>query len=89
MARRRAAARAATGQSAESDLDAESSPGVLMSSGLIAGGAIAGICLALLALVPATQQAIDLGARGLQLGDLGSILVFLALVLALARTARG
>jgi hypothetical protein len=60
-----------------------------MSSGLIAGGAIAGICLALLALVPATQQAIDLGSRGLQLGDLGSILMFAALVLALARVARG
>jgi len=87
--RRRTAARAASGMTAESELEAESSPGVLMSSGLIAGGAIAGICLALLALVPATQQAIDLGARGLQLGDLGSILVFLALVLALARTARG
>lgn len=87
--RRRTAARAARGQSAESDLDAESSPGVLMSSGLIAGGAIAGICLALLALAPATQQAIDLGSRGLQLGDLGSILVFLALVVALARVARG
>lgn len=87
--RRRTAARAAQGQSAESDLDAESSPGVLMSSGLIAGGAIAGICLALLALVPATQQAIDLGSRGIQLGDLGSVLVFLGLVLALARVARG
>jgi uncharacterized oligopeptide transporter (OPT) family protein len=87
--RRRAAARTARGQTAESDLDAESSPGVLMSSGLIAGGAIAGIALALLALVPATQQAINLGALGYQLGDLGSILVFLALVLVLARTARG
>jgi putative OPT family oligopeptide transporter len=87
--RRRTAARAARGLSAESDLDAESSPGVLMSSGLIAGGAIAGIALALLALVPATQQAINLGALGWQLGDLGSLLVFLALVLGLARVARG
>lgn len=87
--RRRSAARAARGLTAESDLDAESSPGVLMSSGLIAGGAIAGICLALLALVPATQQAINLGALGWQLNDLGSILVFLGLVLLLVRVARG
>ena len=37
-------------KSKETAAEAESSPGVLLSSGLIAGGAIAGICLALIAL---------------------------------------
>jgi hypothetical protein len=36
---------------------------VLYSSGLIAGGSIAGIGLALLALAPAVGNAIDLSAR--------------------------
>ena len=85
--RARTRARAARGLTAESELEAESSPGVLMSSGLIAGGAIAGIGLALLALAPGIQQAINLGAQGFELGDLGSTLNFLGLVLGLHRVA--
>lgn len=85
--RGRARARAARGLTAESELEAESSPGVLMSSGLIAGGAIAGIGLALLALAPGIQQAINLGEQGLELGDGASTLIFLGLTLALARVA--
>lgn len=85
--RARTRARAARGLTAESELEAESSPGVLMSSGLIAGGAIAGIGLALLALVPDIQQAINLGAQGLELEDGASTLIFIALTLVLARVA--
>jgi putative OPT family oligopeptide transporter len=85
--RRRKRARAAAGLAAESDLEAESSPGVLMSSGLIAGGAIAGIGLALLALAPAVQQAINLGGRGWELEDGASVIPFVALLLLLARVA--
>ena len=83
--RARTRARAARGLTAESELEAESSPGVLMSSGLIAGGAIAGIGLALLALTPDIQQAIDF--REVELGDAASTLIFIALTLALARVA--
>lgn len=79
--------RAAAGLAAESELEAESSPGVLMSSGLIAGGAIAGIGLALLALAPSVQQAIHLG-ESFELGDLGSLLPFLLLVAGLVLVAR-
>ncbi len=85
--RRRTQARVARGQTAESELEAESSPGVLMSSGLIAGGAIAGIGLALLALTPGIQQAINLGAQGYELGDLGATLIFLGLTFVLLRVA--
>ncbi len=83
--RARTRARAARGLTAESELEAESSPGVLMSSGLIAGGAIAGIGLALLALVPDIQQAIDF--REIELGDAASALIFIVLTLFLARVA--
>ena len=85
--KRRAAARAAEGKAAESELDAESSPGVLMSSGLIAGGAIAGIGLALLALAPAIQQGIDLSARGWELEDAASLVPFALLMVMLGWTA--
>ena len=85
--RARTRARAARGLTAESELEAESSPGVLMSSGLIAGGAIAGIGLALLALAPSIQQAINLGDQGLELGDAASTLIFVGLTLILARVA--
>ena len=86
--RERARARLSQGQRVESELEAESSPGVLMSSGLIAGGAIAGIGLALLALAPGIQQAINLGARGYELGDLGATAIFIALSYALYHVAR-
>ena len=44
--------------------DSDSSPAVLLSSGYIAGGAIAGILIALLALAPsAVSNALDLSRR--------------------------
>lgn len=42
--------------------ESDSSPGVLFSSGLIAGGSIAGIVIALLSLKPTWAQAIDLSS---------------------------
>lgn len=79
--------RLARGMAAESELEAESSPGVLVSSGLIAGGAIAGIGLALLALAPTIQQAINVG-EDFELGDLASMLPFAVLIFFLASVAR-
>lgn len=43
--------------------DTETSPGVLFSSGLIAGGSIAGILLAILMVKEGWGQALDLGSR--------------------------
>ncbi len=83
----RTRARVARGLKSENDLEAESSPGVLMSSGLIAGGAIAGIGLALLALAPGIQKAIDFSAAGFVLEDIGSTVIFLVLTVILARVA--
>lgn len=85
--RRRAGARKQQGLAAESDLEAESSPGVLMSSGLIAGGAIAGIALALLALVPEVQAAMNLGEAGWELDDGLSLVPFVVLMVLLGRVA--
>jgi hypothetical protein len=48
------------GRKAEGD----SGPGVLLSSGLIAGGSIAGIGLALLSLSEGAARALDLSAWG-------------------------
>lgn len=42
--------------------DSESSPGLLLSSGFIAGGSLAGVVLALLTIAPSWQNAIDFGA---------------------------
>jgi len=42
--------------------DSDSSPGVLLSSGLIAGGAIAGICIALLSLSESFSSTLDLSS---------------------------
>ena len=41
--------------------DSETSPGVLLSSGLIAGGAIAGICIALMQIIPGVGNALNFG----------------------------
>lgn len=60
--------------------EAESSPGVLVSSGLIAGGAIAGIGLALLSLVPAVGAKLDMAEKfPLASSNLFAMLVFAAL----------
>lgn len=44
----------------QSDAESESSPGVLLSSGLIAGGAIAGILYAIVAQFPALEASLDM-----------------------------
>lgn len=69
----------------ESDLAAETGPGVLFSSGLIAGGSIAGILLALTQVMPGVSEKIDLsGLMGsLASSDLFSVLVFFATALVL------
>ncbi len=41
--------------------ESDSSPAVLLSSGYIAGGAIAGILIAILAIVPGASRRLDLG----------------------------
>jgi uncharacterized oligopeptide transporter (OPT) family protein len=90
--RAQARARGATGVPGAtlSDAEAESGPGVLLSSGLIAGGAITGIVLAALAAYDLTGG-INLEER---LGALGTnpliaVLVFVAAILVpLYRTAR-
>lgn len=65
----------------ETDAEAETGPGVLLSSGLIAGGAIAGILLALTQVMDGFAEKIDLskvvGAFGQS--DLVGILVFLGM----------
>lgn len=43
--------------------ESETSPGVLLSSGLIAGGAIAGICIALIQIIPGASNAMNIGAK--------------------------
>ncbi len=81
----------------ESELAAESdkSPGVLMASGYIAGGAIAGILLALVALASSFSQRLeDWSAKhnpffGGDYSDLLSLIPFAVLVLVLYYAARG
>ncbi|MEJ7639596.1 MAG: OPT/YSL family transporter, partial [Singulisphaera sp.] len=43
--------------------ESDSSPAVLLSSGYIAGGAIAGILIAILAIVPGASRLLDLSLR--------------------------
>lgn len=65
----------------DSDVEADSSPGVLYSSGLIAGGAIGGIAIALLSLNEGWVKAIDLsGSFGLS-GHQGTALAAFAILL--------
>ncbi len=60
------------------------SPGVLFSSGYIAGGAIAGIAVALLSLSPSLAGSLDLSASfPFAQSDAASVLAFGALALAL------
>jgi putative OPT family oligopeptide transporter len=80
-----------TGETSESEI----SSGTLFSSGLIAGGSIAGILYAVLygrSLIPAADDADTLGLiPALHNGPVGQIagaLVFLVLAVVLARTAR-
>lgn len=72
-----------------SDEESDSSPAVLLSSGLIAGGSIAGILIAFLAVFPAVGKALDLSAKlpkgwgelpGPALGAFGVLIAVLAFV---------
>ena len=70
--------------------DSDSSPGVLYSSGLIAGGAIAGIVIAILSLKAGFSEALDLSqlAPGFSSSALTAILIFGALAFSLFKLAR-
>lgn len=63
----------------ETEAEAETGPGVLFSSGLIAGGAIAGILLALTQIMDGVSEKLDFSAMMGALGesDLFSLAVFL------------
>ena len=76
--------------SKKKDADSDSSPGVLYSSGLIAGGAIAGIVIAILSVKAGFSEAIDLSkvSPGFSNSSLVAILIFGALAFSLFRTAR-
>ncbi len=76
--------------SKKKEADSDSSPGVLYSSGLIAGGAIAGIVIAILSLRSGFSEALDLSqwAPGFSSSSLTAILIFGALALSLFRVAR-
>lgn len=65
--------------SAEAHADSETGPGVLFSSGLIAGGAIAGILLALTQVIEGLAGKMDFSAAMGSLGasDLFSLIVFM------------
>jgi hypothetical protein len=70
----------------------DSSPAVLLSSGLIAGGAIAGILVALLAILPGVSGWIAIGhylPESVQESDLLAILTFLAVGLILLMVGLG
>ncbi|MBI4925489.1 MAG: OPT/YSL family transporter, partial [Bdellovibrio sp.] len=72
------------------DEDSESSPGVLFSSGLIAGGSIAGIGLAILLLKEGWGQALDFSTLvpAMTGSDWTSVIVFTVMALVLYRTGR-
>ncbi len=63
----------------ETEVEAETGPGVLYSSGLIAGGAIAGILLALTQIMPGFSEKLDFsGAMGsLGTSDLFALIIFM------------
>ncbi|MFM7129324.1 MAG: OPT family oligopeptide transporter [bacterium] len=70
----------------------DSSPAVLFSSGLIAGGAIAGILVALLAILPGVGEVLKLGKylpESLHDSDLLAILTFAAISLLLVMVGMG
>lgn len=76
--------------SKQSATESESSPGVLMSSGLIAGGAIAGICIALLSVKEELMAKLDLSRQvgDLATSDLYPTLIFFGLCLFLFAVGR-
>jgi len=68
-----------------SDAELESSPGILYSSGLIAGGSIAGILLAFLSLQPEWMERMAIGSKTSWLveNDLSAVLAFFLMMLIL------
>jgi putative OPT family oligopeptide transporter len=68
----------------ETEAEAETGPGVLYSSGLIAGGAIAGILLALTQIMPGFSEKLDFSGK---MGSLGGSDLFAVIVFALAAGA--
>jgi hypothetical protein len=76
----------------QSEAEADMSPGVLLSSGYIAGGAIAGVIVAFFGFVPSWLDAISL-ARFMPQGwvdsNWPSVVAFSALILLLALTGFG
>jgi putative OPT family oligopeptide transporter len=62
----------------ETEVESETGPGILYSSGLIAGGAIAGILLALTQIIPGASEKLDFSGMMGSLGgsDLFALLVF-------------
>ena len=62
----------------ETELEAETGPGILFSSGLIAGGSIAGILLAVTQIMPGVSEKLDFSGKmgGMATSDLFAILVF-------------
>ncbi|MBS1958229.1 MAG: oligopeptide transporter, OPT family [Bdellovibrionales bacterium] len=77
-------------QKAQTDLEAESGPGVLFSSGLIAGGAIAGIGLALTQVIDGFSDKVDLSKAMGALGesDAFALCIFLVMAGILFKTGR-
>jgi hypothetical protein len=65
----------------ESEAEAETGTGVLFSSGLIAGGAIAGILLALTQIVNGLSEALDFSSY---IGSIGSSDIFSIMIFGLA-----
>lgn len=74
----------------ETELEAETGPGVLFSSGLIAGGAIAGILLALTQIMPGVSDKLDLSGLvgSLAASDMFSMIVFLLAAVVLFAVGR-
>lgn len=68
----------ADGWTKKGEAESDMSPGVLFSSGYIAGGAIAGILLAMLSLSPSLSQSMDMSERfaAIAKSDLTSVAAF-------------
>ena len=70
------------------DAEADMSPGTLMSTGLIAGGSIAGIFAAFLIFVPTLKKSLDFATNGnIESFAVDSLLAFTVLVAALVAVA--
>jgi putative OPT family oligopeptide transporter len=69
----------------ETDVESETGPGILYSSGLIAGGAIAGILLALTQIMPGVSEKLDFSKMMGILGesDLFGLIMFMVAAIAL------